>query len=248
MEIQPWYDWFHKYVQSFYSPDEDIHQHILLKEEHTLAVVERCGELARHLGLAEADCRLAQLIGLFHDIGRFKQYTVYRTFRDSQSENHALLGLREIEGMELLNQLSDEQRQCFRFAIAAHNAVAIPADAISRQLLFSRIIRDADKLDIYRVLAPLLTPPGGQGYSRMCMQAVLDGKQCDYNNVKTIDDYKLVRLSWIYDLNFSWTLRQIAAQGYIGTLIRHLPDTPEMRLAAERLHQYVQVKTALPDR
>lgn len=41
------------------------------------------------------------MIGLFHDVGRFYQFTVYRTFNDALSENHAKLGLKVIKDLPL---------------------------------------------------------------------------------------------------------------------------------------------------
>ena len=45
-----------------------------------------------------------------------------------------------------------------RLRIQYHNKKEIPADAAGKYLLFAKLLRDADKLDIYRVLAPFLEP------------------------------------------------------------------------------------------
>ena len=48
----------------------------------------------RHLQLSLHDVQLAEIMGLFHDVGRFRQYSIYKTFNDAQSEDHADLGLK----------------------------------------------------------------------------------------------------------------------------------------------------------
>lgn len=66
--------------------DAQIVDGIILKEKHTWKVVKNCENLAKHLNLNEHDSLLAKMIGLFHDVGRFYQFTVYRTFNDALSE------------------------------------------------------------------------------------------------------------------------------------------------------------------
>lgn len=235
------YDWFYSYIQRFASTDKDIQQHMDLKELHTYYVVENGFALAQNLGLNKADARLAELVCLYHDIGRFKQYTVYRTFKDRESEDHAALGLRELETAPFLNHLSPHELDAFRFAIACHNAVSIPDHGDERQKLFARIIRDADKLDIFRVLAsPLACPPTGQALSPVIIDSVINGKQACYTNIRHLDDRKLIQLCWLYDINYSWTFRQIVNRGFIDHVFKYLPDTADIRLARNRVSEYVQ--------
>ena len=46
---------------------------------------------------------LAEIMALFHDIGRFEQYKQYRTFSDYRSEDHAALGVKVIKANRILN-------------------------------------------------------------------------------------------------------------------------------------------------
>ena len=62
-----------------------------------------------------------------------------------------------------------------------------------------------------------------------------------------MDDRKLVRLMWVYDVNFSWTLRRIRERGYIEDIIAHLPENPRMALGIERLLAHVEEKCAEED-
>ena len=87
-----------------------------------MMVVKNCERLANHLNLNEHDKILAQMIGLFHDVGRFYQFTVYRTFNDALSENHAKLGLKVIKDLPFMEKLSPDDFATLKFAIANHNA------------------------------------------------------------------------------------------------------------------------------
>ena len=214
-----------------------------MKEEHTDFVVSHCRALAAHLGLSRRQQLLAEMIGLFHDIGRFKQFTLYRTFNDKISVNHALLGLEEIKTLPLLDRLEAAEREIFTFAIANHNALAIAETADAEKLLFAQIIRDADKLDIYRVLAPSLRPPQQDAaYSPYFAQCLLAGEQGDYSLIRTEEDRKLVRLLWIYNVYFGWTMRAIDRGGYVDQIISLLPAGEDTRRGAARLKAYMAEK------
>ena len=54
------------------------------------------------------------------------------------------------------------------------------------------------------------------------MDLFVAGKQCDYTKMRTQDDRKLVRLMWVYDVYFAWSLKQIVEQNYIEDIINNL--------------------------
>ncbi|QJW49362.1 HD domain-containing protein [bacterium BFN5] len=240
--IQELTNWIRDYIESFYSSDRDIQANIQLKEVHTQQVALNCRSLAENLGLPKNEQQLAEIIGLLHDIGRFKQYAVYQTFRDSISENHATLGLKEIAGLALLDKLSSTDRACLEFAIINHNTIAITDNGLERQKLFARIIRDADKLDIYRVLSPTIRPSDHQGYTQLYAEGLMAGKQCDNSFIRTADDRKLVRLTWLYDIHYGWTMKNIIKRGYVKELVDSLPDDPNIMQAVRTLQSYIRAK------
>ena len=222
--------WMTTYMKSFYSLEEaqkakshldikntgtiffddaQIVDGIVLKEKHTWKVTNNCERLAKHLGLNEHDKLLAKMIGLFHDVGRFRQFTIYRTFNDALSENHAKLGLSVIKDLSFMKKLSEDDLATLNFAIGNHNAKEIAPTDNKRFLSFAKLIRDADKIDIYRVLKPYLGPTDGTGCSPDFVELFVQGKQCDYTKMRTQDDRKLVRLMWVYDINYAWSLQQI---------------------------------------
>ena len=235
--------WMAAYMRSFYTEDEEVQQAIRLKEVHTGIVTSIAVELAKHLGLAAHDVQLAEIMGLFHDVGRFRQFTIYRTFNDAVSEDHAALGLKALDELPFFSRLAPADEALVRFAIWNHNKKVEDA----RELFFARLLRDADKLDIFRVLRPFLAPPDGSGVSPDFLEKFIAGEQVDYTQIRTMDDRKLVRLMWVYDVNFSWTLRRIRERGYIEDIIAHLPENPRMALGIERLLAHVEEKCAEED-
>lgn len=240
--------WLDAYIKSFYSNDEEVQRMMHSKETHTAKVRAICRDLALHLRLSVTETTLAELMGLLHDTGRFRQFTVYRTFTDALSVDHAALGLEIIEEAGILRSLSKDERTLVTFAIYNHNKKEIAPTGNDRQHFFAKLLRDADKLDIYRVLEPLLAPSDGRGVSPIFLEKFAAGEQVDYTMIHTVDDRKLVRLMWIYDINFSWVLQRVVERGYIDKIIRCLPTGEAIDAGVRRLRRYVAEKCTTPDR
>ena len=234
--------WMQDYMKSYYNEDEEIQRAMLLKEAHTGRVKNIIGELAAHLGLSEEDVLLAELMGLLHDVGRFRQFTVYRTFKDHLSEDHATAGLKLMDEHRLLDGLMPWEQSLVRFAVERHNKKAIGPAPDACHLGYAKMLRDADKLDIYHVLEPFLPSEDGRGVSQNFIEKFVEGVQCDYTMVGTEDDKKLVRLMWAYDIYFAWTLKRIERRGYLEKLIHCLPRGDKVEQGIARLRGYVQDK------
>lgn len=231
--------WVRQYARGFFREDDaELQRAVASKAQHTEQVRRHCVELARHLRLPERDALCAELAGILHDLGRFRQFERYRTFNDGHSLDHAALALRIIGEKRLLLKIPALDRQRVAFAIARHNQRTIGDSIDGDALTCARILRDADKLDIYRVLEPFLTP-AQNNVSEGFLARFVAGEQVDYNCVRSVDDLKLVRLMWLYDVNYTWTLRQIVARGYIEKIARCIPATPEIEAGVRRLAEYV---------
>ena len=240
-------DWMRDYMKSFYNEDEEIQHAMLMKEAHTGRVRTVIRDLSVHLGLSEEDVALAEIMGLLHDVGRFRQFTVYRTFKDHLSEDHAAAGLKLMEEHGLLDGLLPWEQSLVRFAVEWHNKKAIAPAPDACHLGYAKMLRDADKLDIYHVLEPFLPSKDGSGVSQNFIEKFVEGVQCDYTMAGTEDDRKLVRLMWVYDVYFAWTLRRIEERGYIEKLVRCLPKGEKVELGVARLREYERKKLAETD-
>ena len=250
------HEWMSQYMKSFYSDDEEVQRGILIKEKHTGYVTANCVELAKFLKLSTHDVELAEIIGLFHDVGRFRQYSIYKTFNDADSEDHADLALKVIDELEFFKELAASDYKIVKFAIQNHNKMTIAPTDDERKKFFAEIIRDADKLDVYRVLEPFLAqanvdkmPNFIKSTSRLVADVSPDfvenfvtGKQADYRKIRTNGDRKIVRLMWIYDINFSWTMRKIVERGYIEKIVENLPMDEKIAAGVRRLRQHVDNK------
>lgn len=244
--------WMSEYMKSFYSDDQEVQQGILIKEKHTGYVTSNSVELAKYLKLSQHDVELAEIIGLFHDVGRFRQYSIYKTFNDADSEDHADLGLKVIDELEFFNEITPEDNEIVHFAIKNHNKKVVESTNDERKILFAKIIRDADKLDIYRVLEPFLSQENADKMPKFIkgkereeispdfIENFVAGNQADYRKIRTNGDRKIVRLMWIYDINFAWTMRKIVERGYIEKIVDALPIDENVLKGVERLRRHVE--------
>ena len=94
--VEQYRSWFSRFVQEHAAGNEQDQRNIILKEEHTMRVCAHALRIAAGIGLDATATALAETMALFHDVGRFPQYVRYRTFEDSRSTNHAVLGAKTL--------------------------------------------------------------------------------------------------------------------------------------------------------
>jgi hypothetical protein len=62
-------------------------------------------------------------------------------------------------------------------------------------------------------------------YNEDLVQQILDGELGDYALMRTLNDFRLLLCSWVYDLNFPATRKAVLERGYLDELLSGLPDT-----------------------
>jgi len=247
--------WFNNYISNFYSKGQDQGNDwaIQLKEEHSWKVREEIIQISHRLHLSENDILIAEILGLFHDIGRFHQYQKYRTFRDDLSENHAQLGARIVVHSHILKYLNEEEKNVITNGILYHNLHTLPADIDPRCLFFCKLLRDADKLDIWRVIInyyfrkqnrnhnPVLELglPDTPGYSNTVLNDLYSGQASRSSAIKNLNDFKLLQIGWVYDINFYPTFQEIKKRNYIKKIASTLSETQKLKKVIKSVDNYL---------
>ena len=113
-----------------------------------------------------------------------------------------------------------------------------------RPLFFARLLRDADKLDIWRLVIDERRHRGDgsspRSYSRELLREIHAGRIPDFDLVQAPADMDLLRLAWVYDLNFAVTCCEVLTRGYLAALFERLPATEEMRELRELLTSFLE--------
>jgi len=245
--------WFDDYVAGFYGDDDFMNANIELKDKHSRRVCDEMDYLSGELGLADNQKRIAEVIAILHDIGRFEQFVTYRTYNDTRSVNHCKLGLEILKKTEILKDADPQEKKLILTAIGLHGRRELPASLDGDGLLFSQMIRDADKIDIYYVVTSYykqyqqdpdafkleIELPDEPEYLPEVVQKILRGDRIDYRSLRTWNDMKLCQLSWVYDINFVPALKRIAEKGYIELIVSYLPQTEDIEKVHRKIRDYM---------
>jgi len=248
--------WFDDYVNQFYGDDQYVNANLELKDNHSRRTCQETLHLAGELGLTDNQRRIAEVIALFHDIGRFEQFIKYRTYNDVRSVNHCLLGLDVLRRTKVLDSIDEKEKELIEKAIEYHGIKELPSGLNGQYLLFCKLIRDADKVDIFYVVTEYyaqykdnpngftleLEFPDKPGYSAQVVEDILQGKRVDYRSLQTLNDMKLLQLSWVYDVNFTATLKRIRHRKFLERIIDFLPETSDIEQVKSTVFEYVDSK------
>ena len=191
---------FEEYMKDFDKSDNNIN----FKYHHSYAVMDLMAELSFRLDLSKEDMELAKVIGLLHDIGRFYQLRESKSF-DDDNIDHGKAAIEYLFDKGHIRDFVEDSKydEIIKKAIYNHNRHIIEDGLNDKELLFTKMIRDMDKVDIFKQQA-------------INFELVFDSKEVtsevlkdfseeiclDRKKVKTRTDELLSVLSFIFDINF----------------------------------------------
>ena len=216
---------FASYLRHFDMSDPQV----ALKVVHSGRVASNGEIIAKGLGLSDADTDLAWALGMLHDIGRFEQIARYHTFSDGRSMNHAAYGAKYLFGEGHIRDFMEDgsEDSLMERAIALHSVYELPSGLSKRELLFCRLLRDADKADIFRVYAAYSDHPEiiwnvpREKFERSKLtdevyEMALTRKSIPTSIKKEPLDFYVGGLAMYFDVNFEVTRKLIREQGYLA--------------------------------
>lgn len=181
-----------------------------LKWRHTACVVADAERVMAAEGWDSARCMLGRTAALLHDIGRFSQYDEFRTFQDSASVNHAERGCEVIRREDVLAGVPADDACRVLQAVRLHNRKELPPSTAPSTAELADLVRDADKLDIFRVFEEAVAADTFAnnpemvwnialegGVSEPVLEALEAGRAVDYREVSTFCDFVMVQVSWL---------------------------------------------------
>lgn len=262
---------FAEYVRNYDPSDEKIK----LKIDHTYRVAGLCQRIAESLGLSEPDVDIAWLLGMLHDIGRFEQIRRFGTFNDVQSVDHAEFGADRLfkEGLirkfaegyyeecELARSGNEEAEQMIKnnehhnkdtglleMAIRQHNKYRVKEDLTERQRMFCDILRDADKVDIFKVNADIpmeiiYDVTTEELKNGIITKEVLESFYKKETVLKSVRrsavDHIVGHISLLFELVYKESYRQAKEQGYVYKLLDFKSDVPEVNAEFDDMRKYI---------
>lgn len=251
--------WFGTYVDGFRGPDGKLAPLLQLKFDHTRRVAADARDMASELGWSAPDTNTAEAIGILHDVGRFSQYVEFKTLSDRLSINHADRSWDVVDRANILKGVDATDGQRIKEAILYHNRIAIPAGVAPDSLPWVRLIRDADKLDIFRVFHDIVSTDRLGEHPELLLGVPLEGpanpelvkmiraqRNVPFSMIKSLTDFKLIQLSWVYDIHYPPAFERIAQRNIIGKLESLLPPSPEAQAIAALAREQVALRRRQP--
>ena len=220
---------FEKFVNQFDKNNKDI----MIRYHHTKMVVRLMEKVSRRMNLSDNEVILAKIIGLLHDIGRFKQIELSGKADDQLTKiNHAELGCKYLFDENHIRDFitENEYDEIIKSAIFNHNRFEIEQKLNDKSLFFAKLIRDIDKIDILRVVA---IHEEHEIIEEEIEKRVLDDfnnqKLINHQDIKNKSDKTIQYLSYIFDINFKESFELLEETDNLGLFISslHIPRYSE---------------------
>ena len=227
--------WLKEYIDSFRDENGGLHPLMEVKRTHSLRVRDNASQIASELGWSGEQLDCALTAALLHDTGRFPQFAEWGTYYDGASLDHGDLGEKTLR-----KHFPDEKVATYGrwedilLAVRLHNKKELPAGIAPAAAPLVQIVRDSDKLDVFRLvrmhveedrineLLPRIILSGG--YSEALVREVSSERRASYSNVRSLSDFLLVQLSWVFDLNYAPSFRMLRRDGVLSWMERVLPQ------------------------
>ena len=219
-----------------YRNNGTLHPMQQLKLEHSVRVSADARAIAEGEGWPDGEIDLAKAVGLLHDTARFPQFEQYQTFSDADSVDHGDLGFQTLENENMLTGLPNETRALVLHSVQHHNKKDLPRTLTTHEEKHLRLIRDADRMDIFFVCWESLASGQIHDHPELMMnidfdgppsETVLDqfnrGQAIDYKTLKTMADRFVLQLSWMHDLSYAASKRLVLKRGILNKFIDVLP-------------------------
>ena len=215
---------------------------------------------------------LAWVCGMMHDIGRFEQVTRYGTFSDADSVDHAGLGADLLFREGLIGDyfpeagaetddsvgagtengvtawLTSDRRALLELAVRSHSLYRLPEGLTQEETMYCNILRDADKVDIFRVNTET---PLEDIYNVSTAELKASGlseevKRCFLEKHTVLRAYKKLPADFVvghiclaFELIYPKSRELAKEQGYINKLLAFESDDPDTRRFFEYMRAHI---------
>jgi putative nucleotidyltransferase with HDIG domain len=221
---------------------------------HSLRVLSNSLVLAKTVLQNDEDKRIAEVMALFHDLGRAALIAQGTESPTNIQRDHAMISAKLIQKMDFYPKLSVEIQLVMQKSIENHNKLKLPKLDNEQQTLFARLLRDADKLDIFdssyrffkerQGIQPIMTFDlvNSAEISEKIIKSIMAGKTAAVEDMKTMNDYKLLLISMAFDLNFKYSFRLLSEKQYIQKIYETLPKRDQIIDAYRGIKLFVENK------
>ena len=207
--------------KTYTEPYKKYGEMIDLKIDHTYRVRELCGKIARGLGMTKAKVELLELCGLLHDIGRFEQWRLYKSYVDHKTVDHGDFGAEVLSNNNLINKFTTENQDMIIKIVKYHNKYRIPKTLKEQTRYYIDIVRDADKMDSFYLLATkgLFYEPKNNKIATEVLNQFRKKEMIARKKLKSSIDYVALETAFIFDLKYKQSFEIVKENNYVNIII-----------------------------
>lgn len=233
---------FNKYTSNYDLNNIDVK----LKYNHSIRVMNLCVKYAKLLNYSEEDIRLAKMIGLLHDIGRFEQLRVYNSYNDVLTVDHANLGVKILFEDNVIDRFTKDEREkeIIEFAIYNHNKLFIEDTLDNQKLMHAKLIRDIDKIDIIYLLGYLKELNLKSSEDKIRKKLINDFKKhklISKNDIKNKNESLLLKFCFPFDINNDICLKELKEN--FKYFYEQIEGEKYFKEVFEELNKYIDERT-----
>jgi hypothetical protein len=187
-------------------------------------------------------------------VGRFQQFEKYQSFDDLKTEDHAALGVSILKSEDFFKELPETRQQLIIQTIEMHNKLVISSKE-KQVILFSQILRDADKLDLWELAVSYLKRDGSFGLPSVCfnlpktpgmndvvIKSILSGKPVSKKDLQSVNDFKLFLMAMVFDLNFRASFQLLNQKQLITKIYDTLPKRDDVINVYRQIRLFIENK------
>lgn len=223
----------------------DISDHaIIRKYYHSIRVMDLSRLIAKYANFNDNDAEIAAIVGLLHDYARFKQWTEYKTYSDINSIDHGDLAVQMLfDNNEISNySLNKDNYDEIYDAIKYHNKKNIPDNLSEHNKLLCKVVRDADKLDIFYLLSinKFLFAEDDNEITQQINDAFYKEVSIDRKLVTNSSDDIILSLAMVFDLNFKYSFEYLYNTNLIWKMYDNIKNKEKFKKYFDYVDKYIQ--------
>ena len=228
--IQDYNMLFFNIVSKYDISDSNIVRKII----HSYDVAKICYSIASNLNLDENERNFCYLIGLFHDLGRFKQWEIYKTYNDKESIDHGELSKEMLDDLYCKDVfcINEKQEYILKESIRYHTKEYEGNDKeVSKYI---KIIKNADAFsNVFSTASGMQQIfVSEEGYNKDLLDDFNNKKKLNKYSYKSKLDRALMLAACLYYIEYDFLRKEIVNSNYIDivyeTFSKYLNDEEKL--------------------
>ena len=216
---------------------------ILSKYNHSMRVMNLMVKYAKILNYSSDDVEICRIVGLLHDIGRFEQLKVYKTYVDYKSVDHADYSVQQLFEKNKIKLFCSriDWYPIIEYAIRNHNKLELADCDDERTLRIAKLLRDADKMDVIYtigVLRELKNEAKDMEISNDVIKCVFEHKNVDLHYVNNYNDRLVVQMAFVFGIYNSVVLEEY--KGYLKSYYEVVCKGEQFKKIYNEIEKYIK--------